>query len=98
MTQAGDRIIKSAKQALAFARGEDVEGMVVHEPPPVDVKAIRKRLKLSQKAFAERFHFSAAAVRDWEQGRRRPQASAHTLLMVIDREPEAVLRALNAEG
>lgn len=34
------------------------------------------------------------AVRNWEQGRRTPEESARVLLKVIDREPEAVLRAL----
>jgi putative transcriptional regulator len=55
---------------------------------------IRKRLNLTQEAFAARFGFSAGAVRDWEQGRRRPEASARILLTVIDKEPEAVERAL----
>jgi len=60
----------------------------------VDVKAIRAKLKLSQGAFAERFGFSVATVQDWEQRRRSPEASARVLLTVIDREPEAVQRAL----
>lgn len=63
-------------------------------PAKVDVKAIRTGLKLSQAAFAARFGFSAGAVRDWEQGRRRPEASAPVLLTVIAMEPEAVERAL----
>jgi putative transcriptional regulator len=41
-------------------------------PEQVDVRAIRERVRLSQEGFALRFGFSAAAVRDWEQGRRRP--------------------------
>ena len=47
MTTAGERLIKSARQALAHARGEDI-GSVVHEPAivpdDVDIKAIRKNL------------------------------------------------------
>lgn len=53
-------------------------------------------MNLSQRAFAERYGFSAAAVRDWEQGRRTPEKAARTLLMLIDREPEAVERVLGA--
>jgi putative transcriptional regulator len=60
-----------------------------------DVVAIRKRLGLTQDAFAARFGFSHGAVRDWEQQRRQPEASARVLLTVIDREPEAVRRALD---
>jgi putative transcriptional regulator len=68
----------------------------VHVPDDVDVKAIRARTGLSQTAFARQFGFSVSAVRDWEQNRRRPEASARILLLVIDREPEAVARALSA--
>ena len=63
-------------------------------PPEVDVAATRKRTGLSQDRFAKRFGFSAAAVRVWEQRRRWPDAAARTLLIVIDREPQAVERAL----
>ena len=59
------------------------------------VAAIRRRTGLSQERFARRFGFSPAAVRDWEQKRRRPEAAARTLLIVIDREMEAVERALS---
>ena len=63
-------------------------------PTSVDVKAIRGRTGLSQVSFARRYGFSPDAVRDWEQGRRRPEQAARTLLMVIDKEPEAVERVL----
>jgi putative transcriptional regulator len=61
----------------------------------VDVKAIRTRLNLSQDAFAHRFGFSVAAVRDWEQHRRQPEKAARILLLVIANDPEAVNRALS---
>ena len=63
-------------------------------PPTVDVAAIRKRLGLTQTAFAGRFGVPIGTLRDWEQGRRAPEGPARSLLMVIDREPEAVERAL----
>lgn len=97
MSKGGERIIESAKQALAFARGEITEGFVVHTPAEVDVKAIRKRLKFSQQKFADSFGFSVGVIRDWEQHRRRPDTSARILLRVIEREPEAVIRALSAD-
>ncbi len=63
----------------------------------VDMKAIRGRTGLSQVAFARRFTFSSEAVRDWEQGRRWPEQAARTLLMMmIDKEPEAIDRVLAA--
>jgi DNA-binding transcriptional regulator YiaG len=65
-------------------------------PERVDVRAIRTKLKLSQAEFAARFGFSAAAVRQWEQGRRYPHGPARVLLTIIDREPNAVRRALES--
>jgi putative transcriptional regulator len=94
MTKAGDRILKSARQALAIARGEITEGFVVHVPEEVDVRAIRKQMGMTRAEFAARFGFAESALKDWEQGRRQPERSARILLRVIEREPKAVRRAL----
>src|ERR1700733_4785122 len=83
MSNAGNRILKSIRHARAYARGEATEGFVAHVPEDVDVRAIRHGLGLSQKAFALRFGFSPAAVRDWEQHRRQPEQAARVLLLVI---------------
>ena len=87
-------IAEGLREALAHARGETADVVVVHHIHAVDVKAVRARLGMSQAAFAEAFGVSAATVRNWEQGRRAPRGPARVLLRVIDREPEAVRRAL----
>jgi putative transcriptional regulator len=89
-----DRIMEGMTEAVAFARGESVPGIRVHIPAEIDVKAIRTKLGLSQVAFAERHGFSAARVRDWEQGRRVPDAGVRAFLKVIAAEPEMVERVL----
>ena len=61
---------------------------------PTDVKAIRAKFRLSQERFAKTFALNLATLRDWEQQRRIPHGPARTLLQIIDREPEAVRRAL----
>lgn len=94
MSKAGSRILTSVRNARAFARGETADGFVVHVPDAIDVKAIRQKLGLSQAAFALKFGFSPAAVRDWEQGRRQPEQAARVLLMVIDADPQTVERVL----
>ena len=66
----------------------------MHVPAKIDVRKIRARLGLSQEAFAETYGFALSAVRDWEQGRRKPERSARILLKIVDKEPEAVTRAL----
>jgi putative transcriptional regulator len=58
------------------------------------VRRLRQKLNLSQPAFAERFQIPVASLRDWEHGRRMPDAAARAYLIVIEREPEAVQRAL----
>jgi len=68
----------------------------VHEPTPVDVQALRARLKMSQARCARAFGLPKRTVQDWEQGRRQPEGAARVLLKVIEREPDAVRRALAA--
>ena len=95
MSKVGERIIRGLEQALAFVDGTgDPSKCIVHIPPEIDVKAIRGRLGLTQREFAARFGFSVNTVRHWEQGRRVPEGPARAYLMVIDREPQAVQRAL----
>ena len=64
----------------------------------LDVKAIRKRLHVSQTQFAYMIGVSAATLRNWEQGRTRPEGAARALLKVAARRPDAVLEALRAEN
>jgi putative transcriptional regulator len=60
------------------------------------VRQARERLGLSQSQFASRFRINLARLKDWEQGRFRPDSVALAYVRVIEREPEAVDRALNA--
>ena len=63
---------------------------------PLDVAAIRAKTGLSQERFARAFQISPHTLRNWEQGRRVPEGPARALLLAIDRDPEAVMRALAA--
>lgn len=60
-----------------------------------DIKTLRTRLGMTQEQFARTYRLPLGTVRDWEQGRTRPDAPALALLAVIEREPEAARRALN---
>ena len=92
----GEEIIQGLEQAIAYARGEKVPARVtrIEVPDDVDVKAIRKKFGLTQLEFARRFGFALTAVQEWEKRRRRPDRAARLFLKVIDKEPEAVERAL----
>jgi putative transcriptional regulator len=89
----GQRMIASAKQALAFAEGED-NGCIVRIPDEIDVARIRGKVNMSQRQFAAHFGVSIRTIQEWEQGRSVPSGPARALLIVIDREPNAVRRAL----
>ncbi len=91
----GKELVAGMKEAVAYARGEIELPTHVGKVSTADIAAIRKRLGLSQARFALYFGISPATLRDWEQGRRHPEGSAKVLLRVINKEPEAVLRALH---
>jgi putative transcriptional regulator len=96
MSKAGERMIASARQALAYAKDGERQGFVAHVPEHVDVKAIREAEGLTQDAFAERYGFTTSSVREWEQGRRQPERSARLLLKLIEQAPDVVRRVLSA--
>jgi putative transcriptional regulator len=66
-------------------------------PRSVDAAAIRRKTGLSQARFAKRYGIKLRTLQDWEQGRYRPTTMARALLMIIDRDPLAVVRALKAD-
>jgi putative transcriptional regulator len=98
MSKLGDDILQGLKEALAHAEGKDVPGMRVHhiDLEKIDARAIRRKLKLTQDKMAAYLGTSVSGYRKWEQGQRRPSGAARTLLQVMEKEPEAVLRALVA--
>jgi putative transcriptional regulator len=73
-------------------------GYKVTLPEEVDVKGIRKKLKMTQVRFSDTFGFSLDAVKHWEGGRRTPEASARAFLTVIARNPVAVIAALHTSA
>jgi putative transcriptional regulator len=92
---AGSRIIASLQEAVDRVEGKDIAVRVsTVEVPTVDVRETRRYLGLSQAAFAAKFGFQPATLRNREQGRTRPDDPARVLLAVIARHPEAVEDAL----
>src|SRR6202050_5525055 len=89
-----DQMMNGLNDVEAFLSGEQ-EGFKAHAPQEVDVKAIRDRLGMTQARFSTTFGFSLDAIKHWEGGRRSPEAPARTLLTIIDKNPAAVLTALN---
>ena len=100
MTAAGDSLIAGLNDAIEYARGNRARGRthIVHVPESIDVKAIRQRLQLTQREFAQCYGFGLSAVRHWEQGRRKPEGAARMLLTIIDKAPKVVHRILASPG
>jgi len=91
----GANLIEGMKMVLAHDRG-----MVELEqvwPKSIDVKAIRKRVKMSQSEFSRTYGISKRALQEWEQGGRQPDSAARAYLTVIAKEPAVVRRALARE-
>jgi putative transcriptional regulator len=94
------RMFEDLKEGLAeadaFMSGENT-GAKVRIHAAIDVKRIRRKLGLTQAAFANAYGLSLDAVKNWETGRRVPDRSATTLLTIIERNPKAVIKALRHE-
>jgi len=60
-----------------------------------NVRAIRKRMKLTQAAFSKQFQIPVTTLREWEYGRRSPDMAAAAYLKVIAKNPKAVTKALS---
>ena len=96
MARAFDSIKQGLNEAIAHAKskGRKAEGIKLYKPHAVDVSSLRERLSLTQEQFAARVGFSVATLRHWERGDRSPSGASLVLLNVIDRNPAAVLQAL----
>ncbi len=94
-TSFGGDLIEGMKLVLANEQGKAELEQVW--PKPIDVKAIRKRVKMSQAEFSRTYGISKRALQEWEQGGRQPDSAARAYLTVIAKVPAAVRRALASE-
>jgi len=90
-----NKIAEGLNEALAIARGE-AQPYRLHIPPEIDVRAIRNKAGMTQDRFASAFGFTVHQIRQWEQGRSRPLGAMRAYLLIIDRDPQAVLDSLRA--
>ena len=90
MSDSYQRIMQGLNEAAEHAKHGAVAGLILHVPETVDVTALRRRTGLSQAAFSRRIGVSPATLRNWEQGRRRPEGPARVLLALLDRNPRIV--------
>jgi putative transcriptional regulator len=91
-TSFGADLIEGMELVVAHQRGKIELDQVW--PKPVDVKAIRKGVKMSQAEFSRAYGIGKRALQEWEQGGRQPDSAACAYLTVIAKEPAMVRRAL----
>ena len=88
-----DLLVSSVKEAGAIMRGEIKPSRRI-EVSSLDIKAIRERTHKTQNEFALMIGVSLGTLRNWEQGRRKPDGPARALLKVVDLNPEYVEKVL----
>ena len=95
MSKAFESIKAGLEEAIEHAKGKAAHAKT-HRFDPLDVKAIRAQVGMSQTEFAASFGISLGTLRHWERGDRQPHGPARVLLTVLAKQPKAVLRALAA--
>src|SRR5579864_6434478 len=94
-TEFGMSLERSAKQILSHLKGKTkLHSRRIVLPDDVDVKRIRNRAGMSQAEFARAFCINPRTLQEWEQGRRKPDATTRAYLAVIAKNRKAVLDAL----
>jgi putative transcriptional regulator len=94
MSEIFNSIQQGLEEAVEYSKGNCPEA-VVHEFSSIDVKNVRAKMGMSQKEFASAFGISVSTLRHWERGDRLPHGPALVLLNVVEKEPQAVLKALS---
>ena len=92
-TRRGSALVEGMTQVLAHVRGE-IELKSCTLPGPIDVRAIRKKVGMSQSEFASAFALNRRTLQEWEQGKTAPDNAVRAYLTVIGRNPQAVVQAL----
>ena len=87
-------IKEGLEEMVAVEKGER-EPMCVHRFfSREDIKALREKAGVSQRAFAAMLGVSSRTLQDWEQGRRTPTGPAMNLLRLYEAMPEATAKVL----
>ena len=85
-----EELLESVKQGGAIMKGT-MKPSRAFEFPESEVKKLRNNYGLSQDKFATLMGISVSTLRNWEQGRRKPEGPAKVLLMVAAKHPEVLL-------
>ncbi len=97
MSKAGKEIVAGAEQAIAYLKGDKTKGRAYKvRIRDIDVKAIREKLHMTQEVFSETFAIPVSTLKKWETNTRVPEGPTKAYLMVIEKNPTAVKKALHS--
>jgi putative transcriptional regulator len=99
MSKIGESLLRGAEDALAFVRGDKTRGRLikVKATPRLDVRAVRRDVRLTQVAFARWLGVDLKTYRAWERGTAEPEGPARKLLWIVAGDPEIVRQRSAAE-
>jgi putative transcriptional regulator len=96
-------------EAVAAMTDDDIHAAALADPDaqplPPDGKGLRHlvnvrklRLGMTQDAFSAAYRIPVGTLRDWEQRRKNPDATARAYLELIDADPAGVAATLAARA
>lgn len=92
----GEELLTGLEEIAAWQKGQQpLKTTELTRPTATDVMRIRKRLGASPQTFATLMGVSLRTLRGWEQGRCCPRGPARILLLIADRQPEALSRVFS---
>ena len=102
-TKLGQELIKGLKESIAYERGEitlRTHRVSLPAAPPEwskdEISELRvHKLKVSQPILAAYLGVSAAALRAWEQGFKKPSGAARRLLQIINNSPTKFIHLID---
>ncbi|UTD07134.1 helix-turn-helix domain-containing protein [Treponema denticola] len=88
-----DEFMQSVKEAVLIEKGE-IKPSRVFEMESLDIAKIRNKTNKTQEEFAAMLNISIGTLRNWEQGRRKPDGAALSLLKIVKADPQYVEKVL----
>jgi len=85
-----NELLASTKEAKEILTKKIAPSRTFYIDEP-NAKEIRSKFNLTQDEFAKLLNISVATLRNWEQGRRKPEGPARVLLNVANFYPNILM-------
>ncbi len=91
------RIKEGLEEMVAIEKGRKKPARVHRFFTSKEIRALRRKAGVSQRAFAAMLGVSNRTLQDWEQGRRTPTGPAMNLLRLYEAMPKAITKVLSED-